>query len=97
MANDSVDDMYKNCTKQMYKEVNDKYLNKELDHNSNFNSSWTDYEECVNKTYMNRDPEDKDLVLDHFKALYSYTSDYIYGEFNIAVRTKRHVRNSKKQ
>ena len=93
MAPDSVDDMYRNCAKTMHKKVNDTYLKKELK-NNDFYHVWQMYEGDAIKKYNNKDAIDKDLTVDHFKALNAYTADKIYKKFNKEVKTKGPVYTS---
>ena len=85
MAMESVDDMYRGCALQMHKKVNN-YLNSELK-NKTFKNIWTKSEEWTKFKLKYR--SNKDLKLDHFKALYCYTSikQHFYNNFVTAVRT----------
>ncbi|XP_042259646.1 T-cell ecto-ADP-ribosyltransferase 1-like isoform X3 [Thunnus maccoyii] len=90
---ESVDDMYKGCTKEMEKKVNSTYFNKE--NVGTLKMVWT---ECSKKTY----PQNKALTKNHMQAICAYTSDSknnkndkkLYDEFNEAVRTGRNIYGS---
>ncbi|XP_067106061.1 erythroblast NAD(P)(+)--arginine ADP-ribosyltransferase-like [Osmerus mordax] len=88
----SVDDMYDGCTPKMHEKVNN-YLKSELK-NKTFKNIWTKSEEWAN--FMLKYSRNKDLKLDHFKALYCYTSikRHFYDNFMTAVRTKGPVYTS---
>lgn len=77
---DSVDDHYKGCTRNMSNLVRTEYLNKELSQSSDFRAAWQESESKHSK------PEDN-LNRNHSVALYVYTSERVYAEFNENVRT----------
>uniref|UniRef100_A0A3Q1HMU5 NAD(P)(+)--arginine ADP-ribosyltransferase n=1 Tax=Acanthochromis polyacanthus TaxID=80966 RepID=A0A3Q1HMU5_9TELE len=82
MVEDSIDDMYFGCSEEMMKTVTHKYP-EELDE---------EVKNCVEKNL--KEKEDEALTKTHMEALCAYTSNYVYKEFNTAVRTNRGVYTS---
>ncbi|XDV52190.1 hypothetical protein PO909_020941 [Leuciscus waleckii] len=76
MADNSVDDQYDGCTKEMEELVESQYLEKELKNTPSFRNVWTaEAKKLKDSKYLT--------------AIYAYTQDEIYKEFNKAVRTER--------
>ena len=87
MAPDSVDDSYTGCAVDMKETIYKTYLSKELNENEELKTLWKT--NCANEMFKKKESVDKDLELDHFKALYAYTAEStLYSKFNNAVRTK---------
>ncbi|XP_028434364.1 GPI-linked NAD(P)(+)--arginine ADP-ribosyltransferase 1-like [Perca flavescens] len=82
MAKNSVDDMYNGCQEQMKKVVK-YYLQNEKNNNPIFKAVWDRSEKIVHTQSFN-----KVLKKDQLVAIYSYTSDKVYRNFNNAVRTQ---------
>ncbi|XP_048028588.1 NAD(P)(+)--arginine ADP-ribosyltransferase 2-like [Megalobrama amblycephala] len=80
MAPDSFDDRYVGCTETMEKLVNTEYLRKELEKSGDFRNAW---EAGKNQFKAAAD----NLKRNHLIAMYVYTLDTVYGDFNAAVRT----------
>ncbi|KAL6114929.1 uncharacterized protein ACO6RY_05588 [Pungitius sinensis] len=82
MAENSVDDMYKDCSTQMEKKVKE-YLKKELNKDPVFKKTWTEAEKWYDHTN-----ENVNLSKEQKMALYAYTSstEKIYKLFNEATR-----------
>ncbi|KAI3372950.1 hypothetical protein L3Q82_023390 [Scortum barcoo] len=89
MAENSVDDMYNNCTDQMSKMAK-KYLTKEKNENQNFTDAWDEGEQYYNEKWNGS----KELGKEQIVALYAYTSGKVYREFNAAVRNQSCQYNS---
>ncbi|KAK0151823.1 Ecto-ADP-ribosyltransferase 5 [Merluccius polli] len=88
MAPDAVDDTYCGCTKEIEKKVDEYFKTEFVD----FKSTWEDAESHANSITKARG--DKALTINQIKAIYAYTSDDIYKEFNEAVRTGRSIYGS---
>ncbi|XP_062334902.1 T-cell ecto-ADP-ribosyltransferase 2-like isoform X2 [Osmerus eperlanus] len=89
MAPNTVDDMYNGCTEDMHKVVNN-YLKEELNRKK-FKNIWNG-DEC-NTWATEKLKNDKGLTLDHFKALFVYTSkkadnNHFFYDFMKEVRAK---------
>ncbi|XP_073688316.1 ecto-ADP-ribosyltransferase 4-like [Garra rufa] len=82
MAQNSVDDQYDGCTKEMENLVMTEYLEKELNNSAEFQMAW---QEAKNNASA---PED-DLTENHSIAIYVYTDKDVYSEFNKAVRSEK--------
>ena len=82
MVPDAVDDMYSGCTKEMEETVSKEYFKKELV--GKFKTAWQNAEQCANKP---KAVGDEALTENHLKAICAYTSNYVYEDFNSAVRT----------
>ncbi|XP_056304484.1 T-cell ecto-ADP-ribosyltransferase 1-like [Danio aesculapii] len=83
MALNSVDDQYDGCTDNMTALVKTKYLPKELSSSEfNFKDAWR---EAENHSKM---PENN-LTIDHSFAIYMYTGDKVFRDFNNATRSGR--------
>ncbi|XP_026159573.1 T-cell ecto-ADP-ribosyltransferase 1-like [Mastacembelus armatus] len=82
MAEDSVDDMYFGCSKEMMKKVKQQKFKNMND--KKFAGAWKKAELCASKKKI----RDKGLTREHLKAICAYTSNDIYKTFNDAVRTK---------
>uniref|UniRef100_W5LWR9 NAD(P)(+)--arginine ADP-ribosyltransferase n=1 Tax=Lepisosteus oculatus TaxID=7918 RepID=W5LWR9_LEPOC len=79
MAKNSVDDQYLSCqTKMMNFTVKGGLLEKEKNESSLFNEAWNNAK--CRATVPGGTPE-------HCRAIFVYTSDYIYQEFNKATRS----------
>ncbi|XP_039658020.1 ecto-ADP-ribosyltransferase 5-like [Perca fluviatilis] len=81
MAENSVDDMYNGCEEEMKKKVTT-YLQNEKNNNPNFKEVWDSSEKIIHTKST------KELTKDQLVAIYSYTSDKVYCDFNAAVRTQ---------
>ncbi|XP_031161793.1 ecto-ADP-ribosyltransferase 4-like isoform X2 [Sander lucioperca] len=86
MAENSVDDMYNGCEKEMMK-VEKEYLQNEKNNNPNFTRVWDSQEKEV------RIPIKKTLTKEalkkyHIVAIRTYTERGVYLDFNAAVRTQ---------
>jgi len=84
MAENSVDDRFDGCLKEMERRVQTEFLKKELT-NSDFAKAWEDAEN-------NHKPTGDNLTKNHLVAIYVYTNSEflnlsLYKEFNNAVRT----------
>ncbi|ROL42426.1 NAD(P)(+)--arginine ADP-ribosyltransferase 2, partial [Anabarilius grahami] len=80
MAPESVDDQYVGCTHKMEKLVRQEYLVKEFQKSNNFEKAW--------KAGENKFKEIRDnLARSHLIAMYVYTLNTVYGNFNNEVRT----------
>ncbi|XP_073704560.1 ecto-ADP-ribosyltransferase 4-like [Garra rufa] len=76
MAPDSVDDQYNGCTKEMLRLVQTVYIKNELsDPNSPFTKAWKD------GFHRSKQPEDN-LTKNHSIAIYVYTDNRVYTDFN---------------
>ncbi|XP_016091414.1 GPI-linked NAD(P)(+)--arginine ADP-ribosyltransferase 1-like [Sinocyclocheilus grahami] len=89
MAQNSVDDNYDGCTKEMANLVKTKYLEKEMQ--SNFANAWKHAE----KNYK---PPGDNLTKNHSIAIYVYTNSKfeIYKDFNNAVHNEKKKYQNKK-
>uniref|UniRef100_A0A3Q3JAY7 NAD(P)(+)--arginine ADP-ribosyltransferase n=1 Tax=Monopterus albus TaxID=43700 RepID=A0A3Q3JAY7_MONAL len=85
MAEDSVDDMYFGCNKEMMELVERKYFKEES--KELFANKWEDAKDCVKQKLGQR--TDPDLTELHLTAICLYTSNNVYTTFNKAVRTQR--------
>ncbi|XP_031161798.1 GPI-linked NAD(P)(+)--arginine ADP-ribosyltransferase 1-like [Sander lucioperca] len=85
MAENSVDDSYNGCKDKMKKRVT-KDLENEKNINPNFKAVWDSSEEIVHTKFKKWST--KVLKKDQIVAIYSYTSDKVYRDFNNAVRTQ---------
>ncbi|XP_026159743.1 NAD(P)(+)--arginine ADP-ribosyltransferase 2-like [Mastacembelus armatus] len=81
MAEDSVDDMYFGCSKQMMKKVK-QYKIKNMSKDKEFADAWKKAKKCASKKKI----RDKGLTREHLKAICAFTSNDIYQTFNDAVR-----------
>ncbi|KAI9546709.1 hypothetical protein NQZ68_024607 [Dissostichus eleginoides] len=72
MVQDSVDDMYFGCNKQMMSKVEYKFLPEEKSLNS-FGEHWRAVESLGKNTFVQS--EDDDLTIDHKRAIRVYTGD----------------------
>ncbi|XP_077075160.1 ecto-ADP-ribosyltransferase 5-like [Siphateles boraxobius] len=83
MAENSVDDKYNGCEKEMEKEV-PKYLQNEKNKDKNFKDAWDSSEKAVHK-------KTRSLSKYQIVAIYYYTSGKgdAYRDFNAAVRIQR--------
>uniref|UniRef100_A0A3Q1FGV2 NAD(P)(+)--arginine ADP-ribosyltransferase n=1 Tax=Acanthochromis polyacanthus TaxID=80966 RepID=A0A3Q1FGV2_9TELE len=92
MVEDSVDDMYFGCSEEMMKTVTHKYR-KELDVGPYADTlKKNEVKKCVEKNL--KEKEDEALTKNHMQALCAYTSNFMYQEFNTAVRTNESVYTS---
>ncbi|XP_028434731.1 ecto-ADP-ribosyltransferase 4-like [Perca flavescens] len=82
MAENSVDDMYFGCKKQMKKRVT-KDLENEKNNNPNFTRVWDRSENEVHWPIWK-----KVLTKNQVVAIRTYTDEDVYGDFNAAVRTQ---------
>uniref|UniRef100_A0A3Q3XMM8 NAD(P)(+)--arginine ADP-ribosyltransferase n=1 Tax=Mola mola TaxID=94237 RepID=A0A3Q3XMM8_MOLML len=89
MGEDSVDDMYFGCNKEMMQKVNTEYLKEEQKQNKN---AWNTARKFAKDKLI--DKKDKDLTELHLQAICVYTADGVYEDFNTAVRTNRSVYGS---
>ncbi|KAK2815934.1 hypothetical protein Q5P01_026401 [Channa striata] len=82
MAENSVDDMYEDCEKQMMSKAKE-YLKDEINKDSNFKKAW----DIASNRYIRR----RTLRKEQAMAIYVYTLDQpeIYKDFNQAVRTQK--------
>ncbi|XP_051988718.1 GPI-linked NAD(P)(+)--arginine ADP-ribosyltransferase 1-like [Xyrauchen texanus] len=78
----SVDDQYEGCTANMAHLVETEFLEKEISEDSTFATVWKD---GVRKA---KAPEDN-LTQNHSIAIYVYTSNRVYSDFNNAVRSDK--------
>ncbi|XP_051569481.1 ecto-ADP-ribosyltransferase 5-like [Myxocyprinus asiaticus] len=83
----SVDDIYGHCMKTMEKLVEKTILEKEKKESPNLAKAWEKFN-MVKKTYK--------LPRNLLGAIYVYTSDYVYRDFNNAVRTGKQLYKDKK-
>uniref|UniRef100_A0A3P8S177 NAD(P)(+)--arginine ADP-ribosyltransferase n=1 Tax=Amphiprion percula TaxID=161767 RepID=A0A3P8S177_AMPPE len=90
IVEDSVDDMYMGCSEEMMNTVTHKY-NEEL-RVGPYAETLKMVENCIEEKLKER--EDEALTKNHMQALCAYTSDNVYENFNIAVRTKGSVYTS---
>ncbi|KAL6114937.1 uncharacterized protein ACO6RY_05595 [Pungitius sinensis] len=86
MAENSVDDMYKDCSTEMEEQVKE-YLKNEQNKDPVFKKTWTEAEEWYNHPNEKVKPDVK-LSKEQNMALYAYTSstEKIYKLFNEATR-----------
>ncbi|XP_038839411.1 erythroblast NAD(P)(+)--arginine ADP-ribosyltransferase-like [Salvelinus namaycush] len=97
MVPNSVDDMYNGCTEQMNNTVQNKFLSIETKTVGIFKRAWKKAEECVKNVKERFKKDNSEVNLkdklsgEHIQAICVYTevSNYIYREFNQAVRTNR--------
>uniref|UniRef100_A0A8C1SF93 NAD(P)(+)--arginine ADP-ribosyltransferase n=1 Tax=Cyprinus carpio TaxID=7962 RepID=A0A8C1SF93_CYPCA len=76
MANNSVDDQYDGCTREMTQLVEKKYLKKELNNSTNnFKIAWQEGQK------NSKEPENN-LTKNHSIAIYVYTGDKVFRDFN---------------
>ncbi|XP_063740348.1 ecto-ADP-ribosyltransferase 4-like [Eleginops maclovinus] len=92
MVENSVDDMYFGCEKEMEYLVKDKFFPEEQCMKE-FREHWRVAKSCAKK----KQRKDKDLTMDHMKAICIYTAHNVYRKFNTAVRTKGCIYRSKFQ
>lgn len=87
MAEDSVDDMYSGCEKEVGKTVRDTFLPNEKNTDSDFKNAWEEAEKRNKKKLHNKNI----LTKEEASAIYVYTLDKpkVYLNFNIAVRSQR--------
>ncbi|XP_051719221.1 NAD(P)(+)--arginine ADP-ribosyltransferase 2-like [Ctenopharyngodon idella] len=79
MEQNSADDQYDGCTKEMAKKVETKYLNNEINTSPNFKTAWKKGKEFV-KT--------PDILSENHKiAIYVYSDASIYKDFNSDTRS----------
>ncbi|XP_056305700.1 erythroblast NAD(P)(+)--arginine ADP-ribosyltransferase [Danio aesculapii] len=82
MALNSVDNQYKGCTDNMSALVKTEYLPKELNNSkTNLKEAWKEAEKFINGT--------NNLTHDHSIAIYMYTGDKVFRDFNNATRYGR--------
>ncbi|XP_057202993.1 ecto-ADP-ribosyltransferase 5-like [Triplophysa rosa] len=80
MAPDSVDDKFDGCSKNMTRQVETQYLNKEISANiSGFGTAW---ENGTEKTPGGKD----NLTRNHLIAIHVYTGIHVHNQFNNASR-----------
>lgn len=91
MAEDSVDDMYYGCHKEMSEKVQKYYLKKE-NQDRVFAKAWSDAAQCAKKKPR---VEDRALTILHMHAICVYTRNGLYHVFNEAVRAQRRFYNTK--
>ncbi|KAL6114930.1 uncharacterized protein ACO6RY_05589 [Pungitius sinensis] len=84
MAKNSVDDMYKGCSTEM-EEKAEEYLKDELNKDPMFKKTWVEAEEWYDHT-NEKGKADVNLSKEQKMALYAYTSDAVYADFNKATR-----------
>ncbi|KAK1902085.1 Erythroblast NAD(P)(+)--arginine ADP-ribosyltransferase [Dissostichus eleginoides] len=85
MVEDSVDDMYLGCNDIMMTLKKDKSAS-ELIGKEFIGTTSIGTDPFVTKIFNERN--DKDLTIDHILAIYLYTGNNVYAEFNTAVRTE---------
>ncbi|KAF3705343.1 Erythroblast NAD(P)(+)--arginine ADP-ribosyltransferase [Channa argus] len=85
MANEAVDDMFDSCTKEMEKKI--RQFKQE---------SWETPQEDWDRASRTKKKhnEDKDLTKNHMQAIWAYTSNSYYEDFNDAVRSCRNIYGS---
>nr|XP_020444402.1 ecto-ADP-ribosyltransferase 5-like [Monopterus albus] len=93
MAENSVDDMYNGCEKQMKDKVKT-YLDNEKNSNQDFKQAWSDAEQYYNEKWKPK-PKKKHptpLQKEQIMAIYVYTINkpQIYLDFNKACRSERY-------
>ncbi|XP_051952824.1 NAD(P)(+)--arginine ADP-ribosyltransferase 2-like [Xyrauchen texanus] len=79
MALNSVDDSYYGCSKKMAHLVNTKYLTKEIKNSYAFKTSWQLGQYFVNFPHGY-------LTRNHLIAIYVYSDNYVYRDFNLDTR-----------
>uniref|UniRef100_A0A672NHZ9 NAD(P)(+)--arginine ADP-ribosyltransferase n=1 Tax=Sinocyclocheilus grahami TaxID=75366 RepID=A0A672NHZ9_SINGR len=80
MALDSVDDQYDGCTREMTQLVETRFLKKELNNSrNNFKIAWQEGEKNI------KEPENN-LTRNHSIAIYVYTGDKVFSDFNNETR-----------
>lgn len=84
MVEDSVDDMYFGCDKEMFEAVTEKYLVDER-HMKLYADAWKEAEKCAEEKLKHK--KDKALTRNHLEAICAYTGEKVYQQFNKAVRT----------
>ncbi|XP_056108392.1 NAD(P)(+)--arginine ADP-ribosyltransferase 2-like [Rhinichthys klamathensis goyatoka] len=85
MAKNSVDDQYYSCRKNMSHLVETKYLKEEFENSPNFKNAWK-----RGKTFTSKWNIFSELKRKHKIAIYVYTDEDVYGQFN------RDTRNGKR-
>ncbi|XP_038136538.1 erythroblast NAD(P)(+)--arginine ADP-ribosyltransferase-like [Cyprinodon tularosa] len=91
IAEESVDDMYRNCDTKMEKKVKEDYFKKESN-NKLFRGVWNKAENCAQNNMIKREKEDKKLTEYNMQAICVYTAGgqtNFYQIFNQAVRIMR--------
>ncbi len=84
MALNSVDDQYDGCTREMAQLVERRYLKKELNNSRNdFKIAWQEGEKNI------KEPENN-LTRKHSIAIYVYTGDKVFRDFNNETRYGKH-------
>ncbi|XP_051745461.1 T-cell ecto-ADP-ribosyltransferase 2-like [Ctenopharyngodon idella] len=77
MAVNSVDDDFKGCRENMANLVKTEYLQKELNNSAEFNKAWKKGLEHGQKDYSK-----DNLTSNHSVAIYVYTDDMVFRDFN---------------
>ncbi|XP_063740218.1 T-cell ecto-ADP-ribosyltransferase 1-like [Eleginops maclovinus] len=91
MGENSVDDMYFGCKKEMENLVKDTLFPKEK-YVIQSEKDWSITRSLVKKKFDWR--KDKDLTMGHITAICIYTAENVYKRFNTAVRTERSIYRS---
>lgn len=91
MVEDSVDDMYLGCNKEMFEEVTKKYLAEER-HMKLYADAWNEAEKCAKEKLKHKN--DQALTRDHLEAICVYTGEKVYQQFSEAVRTGKSIYGS---
>ncbi|XP_048124801.1 ecto-ADP-ribosyltransferase 5-like [Alosa alosa] len=86
MAVDSVDDQYQGCRDNMAELVKTEFLPRELQNTTVFGKAWRNIETKNNLYYCDNDV----LSRNHCIALYVYTDNDVYADFNQADRKGKH-------
>lgn len=89
MGEDSVDDMYFGCNKEMMRKVNREYLREEQ---KQYEKAWNKAKTFTTEKF--KDKGDNNLTDLHLQAICVYTADGVYKDFNNAVRTNRSIYGS---
>ncbi|KAF3705344.1 NAD(P)(+)--arginine ADP-ribosyltransferase 2 [Channa argus] len=87
MADEAVDDMFYGCTKEMETKVKEKPF--KHDNQKDLERAWKVASKCAKKEH----DEDKDLTINHTRAICAYTS-YFYKDINNAVRSGKNIYGS---
>ncbi|KAM6939536.1 NAD(P)(+)--arginine ADP-ribosyltransferase 2-like [Xenentodon cancila] len=91
MAPNSVDDMYEGCKDEMLTKVQQAFLPTEKSKVKNFFQAWDQAEKYYNNRWSpyNKKSRFSFLTKEQIMAVYAYTRDEVYSEFNTAVRTDK--------